>query len=333
MSFRFLIVLLFIFSFSQKIHSQNYAMGFDGINDRVTVPNNPAYNLGTGDFTLEALVNFTPGITTPQMPIISTRTNGINGFLFLSFSSGTQLLLQTGGVGNEVSLAFPNIRDGNCHHLAVIRTGANTTAFYVDGVQVGVSTLGHLGINSPGSLYIGYDLYDDDTFNGSISEIRFWNIGRSQTEIQTYMNSPIPNNSTGLIGLWRFNEGNGESVVDSSATKNNGYMGNSTTDNVYDPIRNTACTAGDLISGIADREDNVSCSLAPNPFIDETTLTLEAISSEYYVQVFTIQGTLVAEHKTDANNPTKIGKELPKGIYFVNVIEGTSSRTLKMIKE
>jgi len=331
MPVRFLIVSLFIFSFPHTIQAQNYSMLFDGFDDKVTVPHNNAYNLGTGDFTFEAMVNIPSG-NTVNMPILSKRTTSFDGFLFLSTGGGSYLILQMNGVPNEVSAMFPNIRDNNCHHVAVKRSGA-TGQFYVDGIAAGGFSFTHGGINSTGPINIGYDFIDDNSLDGSISEIRFWSVARSQADIQTYMNSPVPNNSTGLIGLWRFNEGNGESVVDSSATKNNGYMGSSNTTDIEDPIRNAVCTTGDLINSMAETKHKAKISMAPNPFTEETTLWLETPSKEYSIQVYNIQGLLVSTYTVNTKNHIQLGQDLPKGIYFVNVIDGDVSHALKMIKE
>jgi hypothetical protein len=328
------LALFFFLAYSSLSNAQNYALSFDGTNDRVTVPHNIAYNLGTGDFTLEAVVNLTDKIILKE-PIISKRTTGTDGFVFMIFGYGNYLLLQTGGVGNEVSGFFPNILDGNCHHIAVVRTGGNTTTFYVDGIQRGQNVLAHLGINSLGALHFGYDVYDVNFLDGSISEIRFWNKGRTQFEIQTFLNVPIPNNSTGLIGLWRFNEGVGDVVADSSATKNDGYLGNSPVADIQDPARNGKCPIGDVILGVQNSTLSNSVTLHPNPFIDHTTLRFNnKVLGPAQVQVYTMQGHLVLSHYLDGESHEFVfGQDLPKGVYLVNVIEDNAFQSYKIVKD
>ncbi len=330
--------LYFCLQSAQIVEAQNYSLSFDGVNDRVTVPHHSAYNLGLGDFTLEAVVNL-PANNSFYVPIMSSRTGASDGFLLLYASSGsagnTVLLAQMNGVPNEVSTTFASIRDGNCHHLAVKRAGSSG-AFYVDGVQKGAFAFSHAGINSTGPLYFGYDIYDNTQLDGTISEVRMWSLARTQTEIQTYMNSPVPNNSTGLIGLWRMNELQGQVVVDSSATKNNGYLGNSSSADPMDPARTSICMNGDNIvfDGTQDAEESTSLNISPTPFTGEVKLSLnQALSSGASIEVYNMKGVLMFSHPLDATSDFVFGENFPKGIYVVKLIDGSVVRTAKMLKE
>ncbi len=44
-------------------------------------------------------------------------------------------------------------------------------------------------------------------FSGKLDEVRVWNVARTQCEINTYMNSEIPNSMTGLLANYHFNQG------------------------------------------------------------------------------------------------------------------------------
>jgi hypothetical protein len=194
---------------------------FDGVDDRITIKNSPKQQFGTGDFTLEASVKL--GATARSYePILSSRTSGTDGFLFVVY--GNTLLLQMNGVPNYQSAALPNLRDGKAHHLAVTRAGTTVT-FYVDGqawgsVQSGRST------NSTGPLYIGYDRVDNRSLGGSFGEVRLWNVARSAAAmIEAAKGGSIAGDAAGLVGAYSPNSALSQMVTDRSATRNHGFLG------------------------------------------------------------------------------------------------------------
>ncbi|MDZ7581905.1 MAG: LamG-like jellyroll fold domain-containing protein [Deltaproteobacteria bacterium] len=47
---------------------------------------------------------------------------------------------------------------------------------------------------------------DTDTTNGSMDEVRIWNVARTQGEIQAALAVPLAGNESGLVGYWKFDE-------------------------------------------------------------------------------------------------------------------------------
>lgn len=64
-------------------------------------------------------------------------------------------------------------------------------------------------------------------YNTIISDVRVWNIVRTENEIYDNMNKNLSGNETGLVGYWKFDEGDGNIVYDSSPNKLNGNIYNS----------------------------------------------------------------------------------------------------------
>ena len=68
--------------------------------------------------------------------------------------------------------------------------------------------------------------------NGSLDEIRLWDVALSPTEIIGWICSPIylfhPNYNN-LMGYWRLNEGSGTFTTDLSVNANNGTLNNNPT--------------------------------------------------------------------------------------------------------
>jgi hypothetical protein len=110
--------------------------------------------------------------------------------------------------------------DGVWHHAAVTYDGA-TWRLYLDGnleatANVGVAaeatSIQHAGL--------GTAMTSDGTaagfFNGLLDEARIWNVARSQTQIQSTINSQLTGATTGLVARWGMNEDAGLSIANSA---------------------------------------------------------------------------------------------------------------------
>jgi hypothetical protein len=61
--------------------------------------------------------------------------------------------------------------------------------------------------------------------NGIIDDVRVWNRPLSQEEIEDALNHELSGDQEGLVGYWKFNEGQGEIAFDSSSSQNHGTIG------------------------------------------------------------------------------------------------------------
>ncbi len=117
---------------------------------------------------------------------------------------------------------------GAWHHFAATYS-ATEAKLYVDGVLK--ATLNHtagLAVWDTQPMYFaaGFPTTDpSEHFKGRLDDIRFWNYVRSQEEIAANMNRHILTTVPGLVGHWRFNEGTGQVVSDSSGFGNHGTRG------------------------------------------------------------------------------------------------------------
>ena len=59
-------------------------------------------------------------------------------------------------------------------------------------------------------------------FEGTIAEVRLWNLPRSEDETQAEMRKVLNGTERGIVGYWRINEGPGAIVYDGSSYSNLG---------------------------------------------------------------------------------------------------------------
>ncbi|MGN6532492.1 MAG: gliding motility-associated C-terminal domain-containing protein, partial [Ginsengibacter sp.] len=105
----------------------------------------------------------------------------------------------------------PDIADiqlNKTYHVAMVYNG-DSLKFYRDGCLMSeIKATGNL-IQNSWETAIGYyspQLFPNENFIGYINEVRIWNVARTQAEIQSYMNSSLPNPTTqpGLLAYYTF---------------------------------------------------------------------------------------------------------------------------------
>jgi PKD repeat protein len=163
------------------------ALSFDGVNDRVTVPDANALDLTTG-MTLEAWVR-PAAVGNWATVILKERTGGLAYSLYGSDATGKPATyINTGG--SDVSATGPtNLATGTWTHLAVTYDGSNLKLYTNAGL---VRTTAHAGsmLTSTGTLSIGGNSIWGEYFSGLIDDVRVYNRALSAAEILADMNLP-----------------------------------------------------------------------------------------------------------------------------------------------
>lgn len=142
---------------------------FDGVDDRVIVPDYAAGNVGTGDFTLGAWVMLDPaGDYSSARVLLDKRdpSTGI-GYVF-ALSAGRLVLLISEGSGSFGLVALHDSAnvpaDGLWHFVGVSvdRDSVNGAQFYLDGYPTGTydPSSNPLSLDNSGSFVVGGSLLD-----------------------------------------------------------------------------------------------------------------------------------------------------------------------------
>lgn len=149
------------------------------------------------------------------------------------------------GTGSNVAntITTSAITVNNWHHVAVMRDNTDQEMrFYVDGVEIGTSTVNTSNDPSGGGsgiVNIGANFEQDGDFDGEIAHVRVWNYARSAAQIAYSYNRLVDSTSLGLVAYWKLNEGHGTSVADYSTNSNSGTVTNATWSlNGFDEIIN-----------------------------------------------------------------------------------------------
>jgi len=209
--------------------STNYALSFDGVNDYIYVPqiNNTTFG---SQFTIEMDIKTGPSVTTQYLFSISrTKSDVTNEAVLQLVPSGSGWVLRFWDY--STAYGFPESSGSNTllqpnqkYHLAFVKNGVNGT-YYVNGNFSGSITAARDVHYGNDNAYFGSNYRDNNVyFNGSIDEVRIWNVARSQSDIQSNMNRQLNGTEPGLVGYWKLDENSGTTIYDSTPNHSNGTI-------------------------------------------------------------------------------------------------------------
>ncbi|MBK7430940.1 MAG: hypothetical protein IPI62_08390 [Bacteroidetes bacterium] len=239
------------------------ALVLSGGGPRVIIP----INSPETDYTFE--IDFKT--TEPDAGISSVRDADLGG------SFDRDLYLSGGNIfhrlySEEVINSYSqNYADDMWHHVAVVVEAGVGQRIYVDGIMVASGSKDYSDFSWDNTLNIGFA---NDWFDGSIDNVRLWNVVRTQTEIEQDQTLHVIGSLPGLVGNWDFDELNGSTI--------------------YNSVDNTE---GFLVDGATVLENNTNTYLWST---GDTTRSISAYSSaSISVAVTTINGCAVNTATTE----------------------------------
>jgi hypothetical protein len=164
------------------------ALSFDGVNERVSIPDSPAFAMTTA-LTLEAWVK--PVATAGwHTAVLKERPGDLSYALYGSGPDKPNGQVFSGGYGQATA---PSATPANTwSHIAMTFNGTAVKVF-VNGAQVASTNFNGTITNGSGPLDIGGNSVWGEWFNGVIDDVRVYNRALTAAEITTDMNTPVGN--------------------------------------------------------------------------------------------------------------------------------------------
>ena len=206
----------------------SYSLSFDGTNDYIdSLGNCPA-----GNATLSAWGYMDAVASNAYQAIYSAGTELWVGVAQGDGSAGYGSVRAHIGGQSQVDTAGSTFTNEGWHHVVVTWDGTNTK-IYTDGVLRKTSTTGDDITATAGEIGIYSVNHSQGQWIGEIDEVSLWSEALDLTAIQAIYNSGVPidvteNYSDNLVSYWRFEEGTGTTVADSSGNGNDGDINNAT---------------------------------------------------------------------------------------------------------
>ncbi|MFD0989482.1 LamG-like jellyroll fold domain-containing protein [Mariniflexile jejuense] len=238
-------------------------LSFDGIDDYVVLPNQNDFNFSSNAFTLEfwfKLADYT-NISTNQTFL--SKGNAWN----VSIVPSGKIIFQVSWAG---VVSTSTIEDNDWHHCAVVFNNSDFKLF-LDGVLEKNPYYGGLSLPSNFiSVALGENLEDTNRlFNGSLDDVRIWNIARTNSQIQGAFSCELNGNETGLMAYYKFNTGNDGlnnndilALNDNSTNNYNGTFTNFALNGLTSNFRsNSILTSGVTIPAAPVAQAQIECLL------------------------------------------------------------------------
>lgn len=162
------------------------ALVFDG-NAAVSIPNDSAYEFGSGAGTIEALV-YLNSLAGADTPIFSEGPDGGPSFYSLSTDPTGSFLLYTNDAPTSLSWAVPGGLLGRMVDVALVFSdGTNVTAF-INGQSLGTQTQTSFGSSAGGPLWLGSvgSLPAGGGWNGDIDELAIYGTSLPTSVLQDH---------------------------------------------------------------------------------------------------------------------------------------------------
>ena len=185
----------------QLLNGAAYAPGkvgsgflLNGGNSAVQVPDSPAWDFGTGDFTIDTWVNLTPQLDNPMLPgpqVLVAHDEGpgnIPKWMFWIIEREGTSRLEFYSYPSEAVINVPwDPTPGQWNHVAVSRSGSTFT-FYVNGSDIGTRTYAGSVDDANAPLTLGF-AETNISLDGILDEVEIFNRALSQSEIQGIFNA------------------------------------------------------------------------------------------------------------------------------------------------
>jgi len=202
-------------------------LNFDGVDDRVISTNDVKFQLNVG--TIEGWIKTGDAGS-------SYRAAFGKSLAYCLYLYNNELIIYDWGAVVNRSTGI-TLNDNTWHHIAMtFKSGVtNGTLIYLDGVLKLTTIMTISNQEFPFSIGSSSNVPVRQFYNGSIDDVRVWNVVRTQTEIQDNINTELLGSETGLVAYYPLNQGIAEgdnttiaTVTNKSANTLNGTLTNFT---------------------------------------------------------------------------------------------------------
>lgn len=215
------------------------------------------------------------------------------------------------------------IADNMWHHIAGTFDG-DTARLYIDG-KLDKALHAPKGFTySSEDFYIGNDALDQ-TFKGSIDDVRLWKTARTGAQIKQFKDSCLTGKEPFLSAFYHFEEGKGSKVIDLTGNNNHGKLTNMDTVNAW--------TAGILcipkVPNSTRDKNLILSSIFPNPGNGSINFNLP-LGQKYVVSVINSSGKKVF-YSDNITTGDLIQIKDNSGVYYVSLSTEDSVQHFKYI--
>ena len=332
-----IVVFIFIGSTYNFVYSQNHTLVFDGVDDYVNGTHSGELNF-TNTFSFSCWVYLTSITGDRQFIFENAQSNGANAQYIFGISDIGKIYFYGSSLPNPqgVYLGETTLILNVWSYISVTYDNQSLTIYLNGELDTTYTSSGSMYQYGHTNYIMGCYLYNNtQNFSGRLDDLSVWNIALDQPQIQTYMCNPPLSTTTGLVGMWWFNEGSGNIAVDSSQYQNdgiiNGPIWNSGVTHCYSITTSANPTNGGSTTGDGDYLSGTQVTVIATPntgwiFQDWTENGNVVSTDSSYTFTVSSDRDLVANFEsitytiTTISNPTNGGTTSGGGNYSYGTI-------------
>lgn len=214
--------------------ANSFALAFDGVDERVYVPDHDILDLPGGIFTLSCWYFFPSNVA--GVPGLVQKDGDASFGRYGIWVSGDQIdfCVTIDGGSQSCLMSTGGLNPSSWNHIAATYDGTEMKV-YLNGVLDASRTLTGAISASDRPLYIGGDPTEPAFLPGQISDVRLWEVALTEPEIQAGMFDRLTGGEARLVAYWRMDEGTGQMAVDAGPNGFDAILGVSSNPDPEDP--------------------------------------------------------------------------------------------------
>ena len=195
----------------------------------VKIENSEAYNFGsTKDFSIECRFRSSSASDVSILAKKDWNSGLLPGYVFSFKPSNKKFKVNIGDGANRVDVETNEISDNKWHTISATFDRDGMLKVYIDGAFIKATSIATIGdINTDLPFTIGADGNLSYMFTGFIAEVRVFNGLLDPLDILDWQCKELEashNKYADLIGYWKLDKAEGNSILDESISKNNATL-------------------------------------------------------------------------------------------------------------
>ncbi len=283
-------------------------------NSYVSIPTSPA--LSPQNFTVEFWVNMSNiGTILSNAEATDNNTPPESGYTLRLEGDRTMQFVIGDGESWQTLNSTNTVAADTWTHVAAVYTGTQMR-LYLNGVPNGEKTITTPMMASPQELYFGDDAtWPGRRISGKMSDVRLWNVARTQEEIEANINNFLTSTPTGLVANWKLDEGEGTVINDVVST--------------HDGTRGTGTTWIPSTTTSSKEELDQRVTVWPNPSQGIVQIKMQSGSTGHY-KLYSSTGSLVLAGELSNSTALDLSK-VEKGLYILRVSDAGQELQKRLI--
>lgn len=196
------------------------SLNFDGNNDALTIQNSSTFNLGTA-FTISGWFNFASNKYQGLVSFDATSGGSPRGWFLFQIDTNNDIRLFDGTNVHTLKTSYTTTNQWDSF---IITYDGTDLVFYINGNQESTQAVSvDLQTNGNDGRIGNNQFASGRFFDGKMSNIAFWNVGLTSTQVETLYNNGTPEASISHspVSWWKL-DNTTTGLIDNGSASNNG---------------------------------------------------------------------------------------------------------------